>query len=1543
MPSSGRRMVALFHPLIVKQEPLDEAPQTSHDPSFARPPFLEVKLEVFKESSQSRPTPTSSQSSTPASPQRSALIDPSKGPEGLHEAKEGEFRGVRETKDVASDKASAVEAENSVRDLDPWGRQMHSQSATAGSVDALGGEATDGALHAAAQDECSPLAPCEYPPPAQAAAADEAERLREDLRKMSVMMARLQDKVLATCGQTTEEFAEVQRLLDKNQSLLHQPLALEQGFGSRIEPSEGALVEWKSGVIDREGSEGERGGGSGASETEQNGTANEKGAPGEADAPDMFGSSVTGVRSTDSENRQGALGRSSPSEAGPRRATMSADVDSAGGPCTPGKDGPVVAPQRGNESICDIEERVLAALGDEPRVRSSKGSVSEDDLTAGGVTGGESGTPSAKTGATEGLHSAPRFGESPLGDPFSPTTPAKTATKTGGEMAESLTPPGGETSPGASEVLSTAGADEHEHSGVNGHLSETVRLGLDCPPALDPFDGDVGSGLEDNDDGFDSEPEETPLIEEERIAIVPMVMPLLFAESEEEEEGGLREPDGVAVEPVGGNLAVPEEDVCEPEVVKKKAKKPAKGPGRKHVAGGSKGRKSKGGKVGKGGGVADKGSNTTRGEATPDEQRAWKSYDRVFKRSFMRVMLPSHVGGGYWLGVPIPTANRFMKRGQCAVTFESGGSKHSVVWLWRAPDRPPRNGEKSQKTKSDSRGFSGGWKGFARDHGLVTGDAVVFEKVGNRRFRLHLFRRSALGGSVEKAAKAANELAERLDGEGGGKGLELSGGQKKRAAGGDETEVGDGRSVAKQAKPANVSGDGTTGGTTGTGVPGGVANKQRRGLDEGMDGVLTEKRRKVGVDERGGKRAEKNGISLIGSSAPGVELQTAAERRVRASGSSVGTADAVKGAVIDELTDKKKRPKVEDSTKPEKGPLAERPSTGERMDMEWNKEKRGLVGQPPAQGDPPVGTRQAKVTEIFPVVKRAKVGVSKDSAKREEGRSGTKVNGAEAQSSPAGNADVTAVTTAGRKPERTGGSGGAKRIKHTPKRGVSQVLGGKKRARDEGKEPPKKLQKGARGGVVPEERNGGTTEEPEAEYEGGRLVHYVDGGHRYVEASEADKGAAKVAMERCASAFPTFRVALSKSQTDKGFRLGGMTDFFRQNGLEPFRMTALADDGGRLWHAKINSQAAALSGGWRGFALDHRLEVGDALVFALVLPYVFAVRIFKASRGGKEDDCVAAGGASEGQPVRGEERILSGDQKKRLATIRGLPGGLPSRNQKPPRSAPTLPSPQNGNKRPTSKPAQGSSLARADVAPKDKGGALEKAFSGGTKTTKSALSGGSNGAPPSAARKPAVNRTWPVIPRTATAVKRAVGLGPSGPQTSEHAGPSRKSDEPCKVEASGKVVVFGSAEASGMAETSGKAEVSGGSGPSDKRERSEKAGVSGILGPSRKAETLERTRASGNSVLSGEAETSGKAGVIGNGGATEPFGLSAELGASAFPKAGTSDRGGSAKPEANASALVSTVVQIKHSKVAVAFRVDRKKKGGLKSNAELMAERLNML
>lgn len=526
------------------------------------------------------------------------------GPDCLEGGTEGELLEVWEKSEALfSKKASAAGTEVPAPDLEPQGGQMHIEPTPLGRADAVGGEATDSVSEPPAQDESVSAA--------QSAAEAEAERLRENLRMMSEMMARLQDKVLATCGQTTEEFAEVQRLLEKNESLLHQPLALEQGHGSRNAAglvSEGALVEWQSGEIDREGVEGERGGDVGSCESEPDGATFEKGVPVEANAPEMFVNGVTGLQSTDSEVR-GAVGRSNPLQAKAPVAATFADVQPAEGPSTLGKEGPIVTPQQELEGRVDEGGLVLPGLEEEPGVPSSKGSVSGDSLTAGGVTAGVSGSPSEATTAAEGLHSSPEFEDLP-GVSFNPKTPAKTDLTAWGGAAESLDAPSREVSQSASEVLSTAGPNANTHSGVNGHLSENGHLSLSALPTLEPFDDDEGSGLEDNDDGFDSEPEEAPLAEEEQIAVVPMVVPLLFSESDEEEGGGSTKPDGVSLE----GLSSREGSVREPEVVMERVKKTVKGPGKQRLAGGSKGKKGHSGRAEKGGRGGEIKSKGTRGE-----------------------------------------------------------------------------------------------------------------------------------------------------------------------------------------------------------------------------------------------------------------------------------------------------------------------------------------------------------------------------------------------------------------------------------------------------------------------------------------------------------------------------------------------------------------------------------------------------------------------------------------------------------------------------------------------------------------------------------------------------------------------------------------------------------------------------------------------------------------------------------------------------------------------------------------------------------------
>jgi hypothetical protein len=54
----------------------------------------------------------------------------------------------------------------------------------------------------------------------------------------------------------------------------------------------------------------------------------------------------------------------------------------------------------------------------------------------------------------------------------------------------------------------------------------------------------------------------------------------------------------------------------------------------------------------------------------------------------------------------------------------------------------------------------------------------------------------------------------------------------------------------------------------------------------------------------------------------------------------------------------------------------------------------------------------------------------------------------------------------------------------------------------------------------------------------------------------------------------------------------------------------LQDAKGLKWETNFLARKKGLSGGWRRFALDHNLEMGDIVVFELVKPLKFLVRKF---------------------------------------------------------------------------------------------------------------------------------------------------------------------------------------------------------------------------------------------------------------------------------------------------------------------------------------------
>lgn len=91
--------------------------------------------------------------------------------------------------------------------------------------------------------------------------------------------------------------------------------------------------------------------------------------------------------------------------------------------------------------------------------------------------------------------------------------------------------------------------------------------------------------------------------------------------------------------------------------------------------------------------------------------------------TFVRSMLPSHVSGGFWLGLYSDFCRRRLPRNDGVVSLvDEEGVEWPVVYLAR-------------KT-----GLSGGWKKFAVEHNLVDGDALVFQLIKPTVFKVFIIR-----------------------------------------------------------------------------------------------------------------------------------------------------------------------------------------------------------------------------------------------------------------------------------------------------------------------------------------------------------------------------------------------------------------------------------------------------------------------------------------------------------------------------------------------------------------------------------------------------------------------------------------------------------------------------------------------------------------------------------------------------------------------------------------------------------------------------------
>ncbi|KAI3952569.1 hypothetical protein MKW92_044576 [Papaver armeniacum] len=95
--------------------------------------------------------------------------------------------------------------------------------------------------------------------------------------------------------------------------------------------------------------------------------------------------------------------------------------------------------------------------------------------------------------------------------------------------------------------------------------------------------------------------------------------------------------------------------------------------------------------------------------------------------------------------------------------------------------------------------------------------------------------------------------------------------------------------------------------------------------------------------------------------------------------------------------------------------------------------------------------------------------------------------------------------------------------------------------------------------------------------------------------------------------FQSFVKPMLHSHVNRGFWLGLPNGFCKKYLPRKDASITLVDENGEECVTNYLAEKVGLSGGWRGFALDHQLIDGDACVFQLIKPTQFKVYIVRAA------------------------------------------------------------------------------------------------------------------------------------------------------------------------------------------------------------------------------------------------------------------------------------------------------------------------------------------
>lgn len=104
------------------------------------------------------------------------------------------------------------------------------------------------------------------------------------------------------------------------------------------------------------------------------------------------------------------------------------------------------------------------------------------------------------------------------------------------------------------------------------------------------------------------------------------------------------------------------------------------------------------------------------------------------------------------------------------------------------------------------------------------------------------------------------------------------------------------------------------------------------------------------------------------------------------------------------------------------------------------------------------------------------------------------------------------------------------------------------------------------------------------------------------------------------STFPSFVKPMLQSHVTGGFWLGLPSSFCTDHLPKDDEIFTLEDDDGNESKSKYLGKKNGLSAGWRGWAIEHELVDGDALVFHLIKPRKFKVYIIRVNESGDEEN-----------------------------------------------------------------------------------------------------------------------------------------------------------------------------------------------------------------------------------------------------------------------------------------------------------------------------------